>query len=350
VPKQSPSTRHPAADVIIPAADLGDRARWLAARRTGVTATDARVLAGFPYSDESVYSHWKEKFADPDAAEGSVPLRWRLGTDLEPVIARYAAEALGVTTARVGMLRSRQWPFVIASPDRTCSCDGLVELKATDRMRLATYRGQAGEVNADGWVLPPGWWVQGAHQILVSGRDHVHFAALLGRDDVTTWTVQYPETELRLVLARAELFWEQVLSGVAPPVQWDTVTVAEMKLRYPAAAVPSRVLTAGELAAATELLRARQDLKAAAKYTRESLDAVENQLRELIGDTVELWADPEDSRPLLRYPVTATTTLKKDLLLKAYPGLDLSPALVTTFSRSFTAVQKMPELARNVLG
>jgi predicted phage-related endonuclease len=340
VSKQHVSPHHPHADVIIPASQLDDRARWLAARQTGVTATDARVLAGYPYADESVFTHWQEKFTDPDAAEGAVPLRWRLGSDLEPIIAKYAAERLGVATAKAGMLRSRRWPFVVASPDRNCSCGGHVELKSTDRHRLATYRG-AGDMNADGWALPPGWRVQGAHQVLTSGRDHVHFAALIGRDDVTTWTVEYTEQELALVLARAELFWEQIVARTPPPIEWSTVTVDEMRRRHPDAPVQARVLTGAELADARRLLLERQEWKAALKAGKSELDGVENRLREVIGDAVELWADEQDERPLLRYPVTTTSTLKKELVVAAYPELDLSGCIVTTRSRAFTAVQKV---------
>jgi hypothetical protein len=68
---------------------------------------------------------------------------------------------------------------------------------------------------------------------------------------------------------------------------------------------------------------------------------VENRLREVIGDAVELWADEQDERPLLRYPVTTTSTLKKELVVAAYPELDLSGCIVTTRSRAFTAVQKV---------
>lgn len=335
------SAHHPHAEVLIPASQLHDRPRWLRARQSGVTATDARVLAGHGYAGESIYSHWQEKFSDTDAVEDVQPLRVRLGSDLEPVIAKHAGEQLGITTAKVGMLRSTRWPFVLASPDRVCSCSGLVELKTTDRYRLASYRGAGGDVNADGWALPPAWQVQGAHQILTSGRDHIHFAALIGRDELTTWTVEFSDEQLALVLARAELFWEQVKSGNPPPIDWSTVTVDEMRRRYPAAAQQARVLTPDELATVRALLLDRQGWKAALKAGNDELDAVENQLREIIGDAVELWADPADAKPLLRYPVTTRSTLKRELVVATYPDLDLTPCLATTQSRAFTAVQRI---------
>ena len=335
------SSNHPAGKVILPVTQLDDRARWAALRQTGTTATDQRVLAGHGYAGESIYSHWADKFTDPTQTESVQPLRVLLGSDLEPVIAKHAAKRLGIRLARAGMIRSTRWEHIIASPDYNCSCGGFVELKTTDTFQLRRHADGEGPRNADGYVLPPAWHVQGAHQILASGRDHVHFAALIGRDDLTCWTAEYSQQELDACWLRADSFWEYVRTRTPPLVDFARATAQEMAARYPIAEGIT-TLTDQELAQFRVLLRSRQQLKAVAKANKASLDEIEAMVKDVIGDAEEVWdGEAALGRPLVRYAQVTKRTLDAEALLADHPEVDPSPYYRESTYRSFTKVAKL---------
>lgn len=335
------STAHPGARVLIPAASLTDRIAWLAARQLGTTATDSRVLHGHGYSGESVFKLYLDK-TEPVADEGAdVPLSWRIGSDMEQLIARYASEELGFAVARVGMLQSLQHPHLLSSPDFNCSCKGHVETKRTHTYYLTRdYVGDFG--NRDGYLLPPSWHAQVTHQMLVSGRDHVHVVALVAdRDKLTHWTVEAEQGELDTARELADMFWlDHVVPRVPPPISWDTVTRAEMALRHPVGTVAAKTLSEADTEAMRALIRRRQAGKLAGKGNAAELELIENEMRAMIGDAVEVYAADGKTR-LVKYGNGTAQSLDLVALQQDHPGLDLTKYRTTTTYRSFNSVAKV---------
>ena len=215
-----------------------DRDAWLQLRRTGVTATDMRVIAGHGYTDETVYDRWADKLATTPAHEDpDTPLILRLGNMLEPIIQTLAEEHLGVDMRRVGMVRSKHADFMLASPDRNTADGGGAEFKNTSSHYLRNYKDPDSPLtNRDGWTLSPAWWVQAQHQIAVTGWSHVYVCALIGDlRRMTYWTVEPDTRQIDTQEVAAEMFWECVTEQTPPPIEWDTVTAAEVKARWPQA-------------------------------------------------------------------------------------------------------------------
>lgn len=335
------STAHPTARVLIPAADLADRATWLAARQTGTTATDSRVLQGHGYDGESVFAIWQEKTSPLAEDPTSLPLSWRLGSDMEEILARYAAEDLGFAVAKVGMLQSLEYPHLLSSPDRNCSCKGHVEIKRTHTYFLTRdYVGDYG--NTDGYVLPLSWKAQMTHQLLVSGRNHVHLAALVAdRDRLTYWTYEPERSDLDTARELADMFWfDHVVPRVPPPVSWDTVTRAEMALRHPVGTVPTKVLSPVDTELMWSLIRRRAEGKKAGKGLDGDLELVENQMRDLIGDAVEVFAADGKTR-LVKYGNGSAVSVDLAALLRDHPQVDLAKYQSRKAFRSFNSVAKV---------
>lgn len=294
--------RHPAARVIMPSTEMRlNRDAWLRLRRRGVTSTDARVLAGHGYEGESVFDCWLSKTVDVDTDDAKQPLAVRLGADMEDLIALAAADDLGIKVSRSGMLQNLTAPWLLASPDRNCNCGGHVEIKRTHYGALARAARDSPERNDQGWALPAGWRAQVEHQMDVSGRDHVHVAAyVVDRERITTWLVERDEDRLAANRARAAAFWQLVTDGTPPVPDWETITAAEVAARWPAATVPTRVVVdPGELTELRALAAARAALKAQVKSSEQQLASVENRLRGMAGDAVELH-DPDGVR-LMKY-------------------------------------------------
>lgn len=89
---------------------------WLAARRAGVTATDIVAITGLS-ATESAYSLYHRKLGNlPEHLDTD---RWRLGHELEPIIAARFSEALECgTLADGGLFRSAERPWQMATIDR----------------------------------------------------------------------------------------------------------------------------------------------------------------------------------------------------------------------------------------
>lgn len=337
------SSSHPTAEVLIRAADLDDRATWLIARQSGVTATDSRVLNGCPYANENVYDKYQSKIQtiDPTIEEEQVQIEWELGSDLEPVITKFASRHFGVTMTKVGMLRHVEHKHLLSSPDRNTSDGGHCELKATATHYLRRYQDETSEwTNEDRWTLPPAWRIQALHQLMVSGRSHVHVAAMItDRRRFTYWTVERDATEEAIIRILADKFWfDHVVPQIPPPIEWDTVTVDEMKKRFPEAVVPRTVVD--DPATVVGLIARRELLKGQIKDAGGKLDEVENLLRSVAGDAVEVWAPGEQKKPLFKYGNGVSTTYDAKQMAADH-GIDLAKYTRRTPFRSFRSVMKV---------
>lgn len=318
------------------------RERWLAARTTGVTATDIRVLAGHGYQGETVFARFLDKTepADPQGEDVEItPRAWDLGLAEEPVIRHFAQLDLGIELRRVGMLRHRDVPHLIASPDCNCACGGHAELKDTNSWFLKTYQDEAADyTNTDGWTLPPSWRVQVLHQLTVSGRDHVHVCAKIAdRKTFTYWLVERDQLEQDMLRELADMFWDHVQAGEAPPIEWDTVTAAEVKARYPRVVI-DRVL-ADDVAEVLQLIADREELKYAIKVHDSALTRIETRLKAIAATAGEV-VDTE-GRVLFAYPDRTRRGVDTKRLFAEHPEID--PAAYETVTRfrqlaKFTAV------------
>lgn len=335
------SAHHPTADVLLPVADLGNRAEWLEARRQGVTATDMRVLMGLGYAGETVFGRWLEKVEPPvddddDEAE-KVKLQFRLGHAVEEAVARELASQRAIGVARVGMLRHKTTRTLLASPDRSTSDGGLVEIKRSSKWYLDPIGDLYPDIadrwrNLDGYVLPPAWRVQAQHQLLVSGRSHVYVCALVAeRNDVTTWTVQADGREQNLLAELADMFWTHVVAGDPPPVEWDNLTKAEIAQRWPSAAKPS--VLADDVVEVRDMIARRAQMKT-------DLDAIELRLKGIAGDAVEVV--DEDGKKIYSYGNRSRRDFQWKAFHAAHPEIVLEPFFTESEFRalSFPRVAK----------
>lgn len=337
---------------IILSADTVEKQRdlWLAARTRGVTATDSRVLAGHGYAGETVYQRWVEK-VDPDSVRpheqlpgADQDLRLTLGTDIEPIVQRYAEQHLQVGMRRVGLMQAKHWPILLASCDRLTDDEGIAEIKMTTAMYLRPKAGDdAGDptgqrVNDAGHWLPWGWWDQVQHQLLVSGARHAYVAALVVDNytrSMTYWRIVPDPAYQTLLEELAAEFWDDVVSDTPPPVDMKR---EDLVRRWPRGE-GDRLLTPDETVAVRRLLADRATLKGQAASVKEDLDTVEDRLRVYVGSYTRLLSD--EGKPLLSWSNRTRKSPNMDVIETVFPELAfIGSAVKTTSFRAFSGAEK----------
>ena len=110
---------NPAVPALIEAVDPGQaRALFLAERLTGIGGSDAACVVGLnPYKlPLQLYLEKRGELAEADLSDNAA-VRW--GNLLEDVVADHFAETTGKSVRRnAELLRSEQWPWMIAHIDR----------------------------------------------------------------------------------------------------------------------------------------------------------------------------------------------------------------------------------------
>lgn len=154
---------------------------WLRHRKEGIGGSDAPGITGMdPFSSRLKVYLDKTSALPPQEYTPAMAF----GHRAEPMIREWFTEVTGVKTSLRGLLRSRQDPWQLYTPDAFTDDGGLLEIKTTSVYMAREW--------ADGAVTDRSA-IQGMHGLKVTGRTHVYIAALVGpelhvrrleRDDV----------------------------------------------------------------------------------------------------------------------------------------------------------------------
>lgn len=222
-----------AGEVVIPASAYArDRRAWLAARRSGLGASDTAAVLGL--SDWATpLSVWLDKTSSEPVVDTYLSEAAEWGTALEAVVARKVATRhrhLGKIAPTPGLLRHREHPWMLATLDRilvprrghSTRVDGL-EVKTTSR-----------EAYRSGWIdgVPPArYQVQAQQQMAVTGLERVWLAVLVGGQRMPEpYPVDRDERVIEQLIAYGgHWWWHHVEAGVRPdPTFADRDTLARL--------------------------------------------------------------------------------------------------------------------------
>lgn len=252
------------------------RENWLAARRATIGSSDAAVLWGRAccYASQSLYSLYTDKaHGVPWVPTKSELRRLKKGQLLEPYIREIAAEELGVELHADPPHSLRRSGLLSASLD-SWYCDDEdcvpVELKLS------------GEHNAREWSddgLPLRFECQVLHQMIVIDAPYGYVCGLCDDELFVRRVERQPEIEAEH-LRRCADFWRHVETKTAPEIDGSEATTDAIKSRWRREKGP-RVEVGDWLDESAVKL---EGLKAAAKETKEQIDAIENRIRDAIGD------------------------------------------------------------------
>lgn len=221
VPQASASrkeTREESFEAII---DSADREKWLAARDTGIGASEASTLFDAnPW--ESPFTLYQKKRGEIEPQADNEPMKW--GRRLEDVVGSAFSEETGrkVWKHPLGgvLLRSRAYPWILATPDfeqqdASAAEPGLLECKTT------------GAHSASYWEedVPLYYQIQMQQQLLVTGRGYNSVACLIGGQKFVFKHFVRHEAFLQRLIARTKEFWDMLQAGTPPPLDASESTV-----------------------------------------------------------------------------------------------------------------------------
>lgn len=264
------------ARTLVRLADLDGRDDWLAARRSGIGASDAAAICGLdPFRSPTAV--WLDKVGLGDDVENDA-MRW--GRRLEAAVADEFAEEHPelVVEAPSAIYQHAERDWMLANPDRLC-----YPAESPDVLVAALEIKTAGQYVAQRWEhgVPDNYAVQVQHQLEVLDLDAAFVAVLIGGRDYRTFEIKRdPEAIAAIVDIEAE-FWDRyVLAGSPPPVDGHESTTDALKRLYADAQTDLEVELPGEARALLDRLR---DAKAEAKAVTAEVGELENQLRAWLG-------------------------------------------------------------------
>jgi putative phage-type endonuclease len=275
-----------------------NEADWLAARLTGLTGSDTLAALGLD-PNKSRLALWQSKL-DPQPVEETP--RMRMGRRLEPVIMAEFAHQTGlmVEPANV-LLRSIEWPFLLASPDgwvyengQTC----LYEAKSTTVWLKNDW--------ADGEV-PIRALAQVAHYLAVTGLQVAYVAVMI--DNEVSWRrIERDDDLIADIVSKLAEFWRYVEHREMPPIDYTDVDV--LKSMWP----ESQEGTAVEVD--SDVVSDWRQTKAELALLEMRKDALENRIRQSLEDAE---TGLVDGVPVVSYKTSVTRRLDQKALKAAEP-------------------------------
>lgn len=258
--------------------DDRDREAWEKARAQGIGASEAAAVLGLnPWCSPLELFAIKRGLITVEAT-----LRMKLGRSSEPVIAEEYAQKSHRKIDRCGLLlRSKEWPWLLATPDYTQSTDdfptALVEIK--DSSRVADF--------AQG--PPDDVMCQIQQQMAVSGAKMVTVAVALDRTELKHWDVTRDDEWIEGVLVpRTRDFWQAVQDNETPQLSPEQSESDRRALKGIYRDIVDVTVQATEAEAAIDTERQRlkltkQELDRNSKTVGKTLERLDNELLAKLG-------------------------------------------------------------------
>lgn len=294
------------------------REEWLELRKQYIGGADAASVVGLN-DYQSPYALWCEKKGVTPPFEGN--LRTRVGTELEPVIAKLFEEETGKKVQNCNFsLINDQYPWAMADVDRmVVGEDALLEIKSTSSLNLKHYR------NGD---YPARFYVQVMHYLAVTGKSKAYLAVLIGNSDFRIFEIERDEAEISALMDAEKQFYGYMQSGEEPPA--NAVDVESIELAHPASNG-----TSIELFGQQNIMREYLELKKRIAALEKEADSIAAVLKQDMGDAEK----GTDGQFVCTWANRTRTTFDKKAFQKDHPNLDLSPWEKTSTYRAFSIKQ-----------
>lgn len=200
-----------------------DHGKWLAVRSSGIGGSDAATIMGLnPY--KSAYQLWMEKTGqtEPPDLSGNQYIYW--GTRNEANIAEWFAEVTGKKVRKLGTLRNRSHPFMLANVDREIMGEEAgLEIKTAGVSQYKYWKDDE---------VPDAYYCQCLHYMAVTGAEAWYIAVLIGGNEAKWKKIDRNEDDIRALIEAEADFWDKVQSGQAPDVDGSASCAAALGERF----------------------------------------------------------------------------------------------------------------------
>jgi predicted phage-related endonuclease len=254
---------------------MGLTTRQLEIRRSGITATDVRVLSGLDPFGRTPHDIFASKVLGIENFEETEAIE--LGMALEPIVIPRLAKKLDLHVLRIDpdlmTIRHKSRETHIATPDAFFAETAFHAPKATGQVKVcglhnAPFWGGPGD-GIDG--VPEAVVVQCAWEVYVAGVDVCHVGALLGTE-IRPYTIERDASLEDLISALrqvADQFWtDHVLPKVPPTLDGSEGATRMLKALFPKARA-KMVKATPEAEQAAEMYFAATGESAAAKERKD---------------------------------------------------------------------------------
>lgn len=245
---------------------MGLTTEQLIERRTRVGASDvASILGVNPYG--TAYDTWLDKRGMLKDWEGNEATG--LGNDLEPVILKYAESQFGaLVTGEVFFAED----LPLASSLDARLVDTKTPLDAKTAGLVGPLVGNWGPDDSD--EIPEQYIVQLQAQMVCTGADIAHLAALIGGRGFAKFTVRRSRPLCDLIAERVRWFWDLVEAGTPPPESLPSAEVIRLIRR-----VPEKTVEIDASLVSAWLMRKEEE-----KYAKEETEAAQSAMLAALGD------------------------------------------------------------------
>ena len=181
---------------------MQDREKWLELRRTGIGGSDAAVVVGLN-KYRSLFALWTDKTGQSDleeerSADAEEKMMW--GRRFEDDIADEFSKRTGKKLQRCGMLRSNEYPFMLADVDRiVVGENAIVEIKTTASWNKDQWEGDS---------VPDSYYCQCQHYMAVGDWDKCYLVCLLGGQKLVIKELERSDEDIEALIEAEEDFWE----------------------------------------------------------------------------------------------------------------------------------------------
>lgn len=203
-----------------------NRTEWLIARKLGIGSSDAAAICGL-----SKYRTALDVYADkvsPLVNDNETEVMY-WGKVLEDMIAKEYTKRTGealVDCTNV-ILRHNEYPFMMATLDRTKSDGTPVEIKTAS----AYVAGEWGESGSD--QIPESYMIQVQHQLMVADKPMADVAVLIGGNNFRVYHIERDQGVIDELIRIEKVFWDQVMNKTPPAPDYShPTTIALLNRLY----------------------------------------------------------------------------------------------------------------------
>lgn len=262
-------------DLILSVKDAEDHEKWLEARDLGIGGSDAAVIMGMnPY--KSPYQLWLEKTGQAEAPDlsGNQYVYW--GTKNEANIADWFQEETGKKVKRLGTLRSKEYPFMLANVDRTVVGENAgLEIKTAGVRQYRKWKDDE---------IPDAYYCQCLHYMAVTGADYWYIAVLLGGNEAKWKRIERNEEDIQHLIMAETDFWKLVETRTPPPVDGSDSCAAALSAQYKGGDPNYSIILPPDI---DGVIASLEDDRAIMDALKKQITEKENRLKALLGNAEE---------------------------------------------------------------
>lgn len=262
-------------DLILSVKDAEDHEKWLEARAIGIGGSDAAVIMGMNQY-KSPYQLWLEKTGqvEPPDLSGNQYVYW--GTKNESNIADWFQEETGKKVKRLGTLRSKEYPFMLANVDRTVVGENAgLEIKTAGVRQYRKWKDDE---------IPDAYYCQCLHYMAVTGADYWYIAVLLGGNEAKWKRIERNEEDIQHLIMAETDFWKLVETRTPPPVDGSDSCAAALSAQYKGGDPNYSIILSPDI---DGVIASLEDDKAIMDALKKQITEKENRLKALLGNAEE---------------------------------------------------------------